>query len=87
MRWRLRYRIVGASDPAHTGKVRLYTGHGSSPFELTLADTAGVWTDTAVQTAYLKTDGTNYLDTLYFEAKRDSGTLEVSSRWVADDPD
>ena len=76
VRWRLRYRIVGASDPAHTGKVRLYTGHGSSPFELTLADTAGVWTDTAVQTAYLKTDGTNYLDTLYFEAKRDSGTLD-----------
>jgi hypothetical protein len=87
VRWRLRYRTVGMSSVSHTASVQLLTGHASSPFAVTLADTAGTWTDTAAQTAYLITDGTDRLDTISFLAKTQSGTLEVSSRWVADDPD
>lgn len=87
VRWRLRYRTVGMSSGGHTADVRLSSGHGSSPFVLTLANTSGTWTDTAVQTAYLITNGTDRLDTVSWTAKTQSGTLEVSARWIADNPD
>lgn len=85
VRFRVRYKITGAST-GDTATIRLHTGGGSSPYALVLADTAGTWADSNLAVGYIKTSGTDYLDTLYWSAKTTSGTLAVCARGVWDHP-
>lgn len=85
VRFRVRYRLVGATA-GDTAAIRLHTGGSGSPAALVLADTAGAWADSDLGVAYLKTSGTDYLDTLYWTAKTTSGTLDVVARGVWDHP-
>lgn len=82
VRFALRYRTVGMATPADVATVRLNTGATGSPFDATLPDTAGVWTDCASKTAYLDVTDPSRLDTITWEAKTESGTLEVVARTV-----
>lgn len=82
----LRYRLVGASMPSHKGYVRLHSGGGSSPYVLTLADTAGAWADCTPIAAALATTITDAMDVIWWDAKVDSGTLEICARTLYDDP-
>lgn len=80
--WCVRYRLVGASA-GQKGFVRITSGVGT--YSLTLTDTSGAWADSADGAAYLKTSGTDGLDTITFEARVDAGvTLEVCARRVVD---
>lgn len=81
VRFALRYRTVGMT-PGDTASVRLNTGASGSPFVAVLPNTSGAWTDCSTKTAYLDTSDPSRLDTLTWEAKTDSGTLEVSARTV-----
>lgn len=81
VRFALRYRTVGMT-PGDTASVRLNTGATGSPFTAVLADTAGTWTDCASEVAYIKTSDASRLDTITWEAKTQSGTLEVCARTV-----
>lgn len=85
VRWMVRYKIVGAAG-AQKGFVRLNTGGTSSPYVIPLTDISGAWADSAVTTAYLATNGTDGIDSLYFEAKVDAGTLSICARAVWDYP-
>lgn len=84
VRFRCRYRVTGGGGAA-TGGLRLTSGVAS--YDLALTDTSGAWVDSAVETARLKTDGTNYLDTLTWAGKVSAGTLDVSAITVWDYPD
>lgn len=86
VRLHLRYRTVGMTLITDKAFVRLYTGGSGSPYTATLTDTAGAWTDATPLTAYIKTSAGDYLDSLHFGAKTDSGTLEVSARTILDYP-
>lgn len=81
VRWRVRYRITGASM-GDLGFLRLVTGAGT--YVITLTDVSGAWADSAIETAYLSTAAAK--DTLRFRAKVDAGTLAISARTVWDYP-
>lgn len=81
VRFAVRYRTVGMTA-GHTASVRLNTGATGSPFDVVLADTGGAWTDSASTVAYVDTAATSRLDTITWEAKTQSGTLEVAARTV-----
>ena len=80
-RLRCRYRMTGASS-GDKGFLRLHTGVGT--YVITLTDVSGAWADSAIETGYLATSGSS--DTLWWDAKRDAGTLEISAREVWDYP-
>lgn len=83
--WQVRYKIVGASG-GQKAQIRLHTGGGSSPYTLDLTDISGSWADSSVAAAYLATNLTDGIDTIYFEARTDAGTLSISARCVRDNP-
>jgi len=62
--------------------VRLHTSGTGSPFVVALPSTSGAWS-TAVATGALANAAT---DDLSWSAKVASGTLEIATLWVADDP-
>jgi len=74
----VRYRTSGAG----AGNVRLHTSGTGSPFVVALPSTSGAWS-TAVATGALANAAT---DDLSWSAKVASGTLEIATLWVADDP-
>lgn len=80
VRFAVRYRTTGMSSPSHTASVRLVTGVSS--YAAVLADTAGAWADCASVEAYVKTSDASRLDTISWEGKTESGTLQVSARTV-----
>lgn len=84
-RWIVRYKIVGAAG-ADKGFVRINTGGGSSPYVITLTDITGAWADSPVGDGYLANNASGAIDTFYFEAKVDAGTLSLSARAVWDYP-
>lgn len=83
--WLVRYKIVGAS-PGQKGQVRLYTGGAGSPYTLDLTDVSGSWATSPVGSAALSTAASGSLDTLYFAARTDGGTLSLCARTVWDNP-
>lgn len=83
--WMVRYRITGASA-GQKGYVRIVTGGASSPYQIDLTNVTGSWTDSPTGSLYLSTSVTDRIDTLYFEAKTDGGTLELCARGVWDNP-
>lgn len=85
VRWRVRYRITGASV-GDVAQLRLVTGASGSPYAATLTDVSGLWTDLRTKTAYLKTSGVDRFDALHWQARTDAGTLQLHARTVVDHP-
>lgn len=83
--WAVRYRITGASA-GQKGHVRIVTGGTSSPYQIDLPDITGSWADSPTGALYLSTSVTDRIDTLYFEATTDGGTLDLCARTVWDYP-
>lgn len=81
----MRYRITGASA-GQKGHVRIVTGGTSSPYQIDLPDITGSWADSPTGALYLSTSVTDRIDTLYFEATTDGGTLDLCARTVWDYP-
>lgn len=86
VRARLRYRTVAMGAPGDKAFVRLHTGSASSPFTASLSNTSGAWTDATVLVGYLKTTSADRLEALHWQAKVDSGSVELCTRYVLDYP-
>jgi len=83
--WQVRYKIVGASWP-QKAQIRLSTGGGSSPYVIDLTNISGSWADSPLGDGFLATNLTDGVDTIYFEARTDAGTLSISARAVRGNP-
>lgn len=74
-----RYRTSGAGD----GSLRVTTGASASPYLVTLPATSGAWADLTSGVAYLDDADT---DTITLDALVASGTLDIVTAHVVDDP-
>lgn len=79
---RLEVPIYYRTSGAGAGSVRLYTGGAGSPYTIALPATSGAWS-TVTGAGYLANAAT---DDIKWDAKVASGTLEIATLWVADDP-
>ena len=73
------YRTSGAG----AGDVRLHTGGTGSPYTIALPATSGAWAAITTGAGYLDDAAT---DDLSWSAKVASGTLDIATLHVVDDP-